>query len=60
MENARHRRKACAVGCAWKTRWGATASGAIAGSSGPREDGGDVEGLGPEAEVSATESPDQD
>jgi len=48
------------VGSAWKTRWGVTAQEARAGSSGPREDGGDVEDLEPEAEVSTTECPDQD
>ena len=36
-----------------------TEPGVRAGSSGPREDS-DVEDLGPEAEVSASESPDQD
>jgi len=37
-----------------------TAPGERAGFAGSREDGGDVEGLEPEAEASATECPDQD
>ena len=60
MGNVRHRRKACAAGSAWKTRWGVTAPGARAGSSGPREGDGGVEGLEPESEVPAMANPDRD